>query len=702
MNNLKKIGVSIVGLAMLATALPAGAMTAEELAEQIALFQDTLEDLIDEYNELAGEDGDTTPSATIPTACVGISFDTNLSQGASGNDVMCLQAILNLSTDTQVATEGAGSPGNETIYFGPMTHAAVVKFQDTYAAQILTPLGLTAGTGFVGPSTRAVLNSMLEGDEDGITPPMTDLEMILEQLNTLVETVETLADRVAVLEGASGEEGTLTVERNASPRNVEVYAGETEDVASYRLEAEDSDVTVHRMDVYFDVAAGDFRRALDAMAIYVDDEEIASVEINTTTVDREDGYVRFSPLGIDVPADGYTDITIQVTASDNDDALAIELWFDEESVRAIDGAGTTLLVPTTAAASDATARSFDIMGEAAGELEVRRATGSPEQRAVIIDQASDEEVVLLTFTLEATETDIELDQLRTEITIVAAEAINGWFADFGDYDDLDDLIGDVITEIMLYHGDDLLDSGDITELADGVGYVVFEDLDMDLETDELETFEIVAGVQIDEVEYQGFSITADLDADADENAEVGFDVYDADVAIDRDINGLEQHVYVVAPAISNIDTSVSKTDVGDADDAASGSITFDVTAYGAEIRFSSAAPVVTTGVAEAFTVTADTWDLENFEDLTWESTEAEEMEDTEEDLYDDYYYVLDGESAKEFEMTFTTGIAAIGTDRLAVETLMWAAEGSDDWYEFVWLDDFVEDLRTNSLTLYFE
>ena len=72
----------------------------------------------------------------------------NLYLGISGEDVRALQTYLNAKGYT-VAQEGAGSPGNETAYFGPATKAAVIKFQ---IARAIVP-----AAGYVGLITRGIL-----------------------------------------------------------------------------------------------------------------------------------------------------------------------------------------------------------------------------------------------------------------------------------------------------------------------------------------------------------------------------------------------------------------------------------------------------------------------------------------------------------------------------------------------------------------
>jgi hypothetical protein len=90
----------------------------------------------------------TVSSSSIPLC----EIQRGLAVGARGDDVQCLQRYLNWAGFT-VATAGAGSPGNETTYYGQLTSNAVARWQKTNETQVLTPLGLTSGTGFFGTAS---------------------------------------------------------------------------------------------------------------------------------------------------------------------------------------------------------------------------------------------------------------------------------------------------------------------------------------------------------------------------------------------------------------------------------------------------------------------------------------------------------------------------------------------------------------------
>ncbi|MFH0792056.1 MAG: peptidoglycan-binding domain-containing protein [bacterium] len=160
---MNRIVKQILTVAILATMM-AGvtqAATVEELNAQIAALMAQLTQLQAQVATATG-----TPAASCYT------FSVNLKSGMSHTDVKEMQKALNSDPATMVASTGVGSSGYETSYFGSLTLAAVNKFQTKYASEVLTPLGLTGATGFVGASTRAKLNSMNCGTTPPVVPPV--------------------------------------------------------------------------------------------------------------------------------------------------------------------------------------------------------------------------------------------------------------------------------------------------------------------------------------------------------------------------------------------------------------------------------------------------------------------------------------------------------------------------------------------------
>jgi len=122
---------------------PISQMSRNELLSRIT----EIENLIIQLQAILSELG-------VETSCERI--EQNLSFGLrDNNQVRCLQEFLK-AQGHDIYPEGIVS-GN----FFVLTQRAVIRFQEKYASEVLTPLGLISGTGFVGSSTRAKINELL-------------------------------------------------------------------------------------------------------------------------------------------------------------------------------------------------------------------------------------------------------------------------------------------------------------------------------------------------------------------------------------------------------------------------------------------------------------------------------------------------------------------------------------------------------------
>ena len=88
----------------------------------------------------------------------GTAIAENYRQGDKGEDVKRLQQFLN-ANGAVIAATGPGSSGKETTLFGPLTAAALKKFQDSHKDDVLTPFGRTSGSGSLDFATRYLIQT---------------------------------------------------------------------------------------------------------------------------------------------------------------------------------------------------------------------------------------------------------------------------------------------------------------------------------------------------------------------------------------------------------------------------------------------------------------------------------------------------------------------------------------------------------------
>jgi len=134
-----------------------GGTTAATTETNLTQLQDEINRLTSLINwlkaklaEIFGGAGAATVS--IPEDC---QFTATLKYGDTNNEVKCLQLFLK-SQGASIYPEG-----KVTGYFGSLTKNAVMRFQEKYVQEILTPAGFTKPTGIVGKYTNAKIRQIL-------------------------------------------------------------------------------------------------------------------------------------------------------------------------------------------------------------------------------------------------------------------------------------------------------------------------------------------------------------------------------------------------------------------------------------------------------------------------------------------------------------------------------------------------------------
>jgi len=446
------------------------AATGSVMIASIAFAQVSIADLTASLRSLSAADQAALLAALGGSTATpsGFQFTRVLKLGDVGNDVKMLQQVLNSNPSTMVASVGAGSPGYETMTFGPATKAAVIKFQNMYASEVLYPAGLQAGTGYVGNMTIAKLNSLL-------STSATTEETTTEEVSTTEEETYTSSDAT---------EGSISVTQNPSPAaGTKVYENKA-DVAinAWKVKALDSDMTVKRVAITF---TSKVWRDINKLSLWDGDTELkafTSLSQDQFTEPTSGTYkLVFSGFEVVVPKGTTKVLTVKTSANSvfRSAGTPVTMNLIANGIRAVDTAGLSQYGPDAALS-----RTYTPTSAINPQLAVRLNTGDVDQTIRVKTNDVTPGNVVAKFDIESKDASTLVKTLTVTTTQTATDA----------------------TGISLWDGETELANAAITAASQSI---TFSDLTINVAKDTIKTLTLKAdfGTVASSSNGNSFSVT---------------------------------------------------------------------------------------------------------------------------------------------------------------------------------------------------
>lgn len=297
------------------------------------------------------------PVAASAQSTASYTFNTNLTIGSRGADVVALQSFLEAKGLLVIPA------GTSKGYFGSLTKSAVAAYQ--------TQKGITPAAGYFGPITRAAV--MADGGTVSTTPGCT----AGAAYNSLTgqpcsSTPTTPGCSVGAMYNSqtgqpctttpgpinTGVEGSLDVRLATTPtNNANVQTSVDVPVYGVEFEARLADSVVQTLDLEVATtlsgSAENPATLINTIKVWDGSNVIATIPVNSSTFTKDSSsvyYVRLSGLNFVVPKDAKKVLTVSFSTNsiDSDRTVTID-GYGTNSVRAVSGNGVNTFYSITGA-----------------------------------------------------------------------------------------------------------------------------------------------------------------------------------------------------------------------------------------------------------------------------------------------------------------------------------------------------------------